>query len=525
MVDVLVLGAGAAGLTAALSLPKGLSVAVLTKDPSGGSTRWAQGGVAAVIDDHDSIESHVEDTLVAGAGLCCRDVVEYVVTNARESIDWLVEQGVAFTRSDANFHLTREGGHSHRRILHAADATGWAIQDALDQQASVSNNIQFHHNFIAIDLCIDQASGPAGKRVNGCYVLNKNTGRVETFLARAVVLATGGASKVYQYTSNPDGASGDGIAMGWRAGCRVANLEFNQFHPTCLFHPDAKSFLISEALRGEGGFLRLPDGTRFMPAFHARAELAPRDVVARAIDHEMKRLGVDSVYLDITHKSSEFIDSHFPTINQRLNELGINMKKDWIPVVPAAHYTCGGILVDLDGGTDLKGLYAIGEVSSTGLHGANRMASNSLLECIVYGRAAANHIAKTISRLDVHDSVRPWDASQVTDSDEDVVISHNWAEIRRFMWDYVGIVRTNKRLQRALNRTQLLEREIQDFYANYRVTANLIELRNIIVVAELIIKSALKRKESRGLHHTLDHPDLSEHPGDTILIPDHEIQP
>jgi len=521
-VDVLVLGAGAAGLTAALSIPKHLSVAVLTKDPSGGSTRWAQGGVAAVIDDQDSIESHVDDTLIAGAGLCHQDVVEHVVSSAREAIDWLVDQGVAFTKSEESFHLTREGGHSHRRILHAADATGWAIQDALDRQASEAENITFYHNFIAVDLCFDRGRGPRTRRVRGCYVLNKQTGEVDTFLAHAVILATGGASKVYKYTSNPDGASGDGIAMAWRAGCRVANMEFNQFHPTCLFHPDAKSFLISEAVRGEGGILRLPDGTQFMPGFDPRAELAPRDIVARAIDHEMKRIGADHVYLDITHRDPEFIKSHFPTIYQRLIELDIDMTKDRIPVVPAAHYTCGGVLVDLHGETDLAGLYAVGEVSSTGLHGANRMASNSLLECIVYGRSAAHHIALTVDADVAHLGVDQWDASQVIDSDEDVVIAHNWAEIRRFMWDYVGIVRTDKRLQRALNRVQLLAREIQDFYANYRITAHLIELRNLVVVAELIIRSALKREESRGLHFTLDHPDLSKHPDDTVLIPGKE---
>ncbi len=522
-VDVLIIGAGAAGLTAALSVPEHLSVAILTKDPSGGSTRWAQGGVAAVIDDEDSVESHVQDTLIAGAGLCHQDVVEHVVSNAREAIDWLIQKGVAFTKSDESFHLTREGGHSYRRILHAADATGWAIQHALDRQAISATNIAFYHNFIAVDLCFKRGLGPTTQRVSGCYVLNNQTGEVDTFLAHAVILATGGASKVYKYTSNPDGASGDGIAMAWRAGCRVANLEFNQFHPTCLFHPDAKSFLISEAVRGEGGILRLPDGTRFMPRFDSRADLAPRDIVARAIDHEIKRIGADHVFLDITHRDAQFIESHFPTIYQRLIELDIDMTTDWIPVVPAAHYTCGGVLVDSHGETDLPGLYAIGEVSSTGLHGANRMASNSLLECIVYGRATANHIAQTSQTGLEHATFTPWDASQVVNSDEDVVISHNWAEIRRFMWNYVGIVRTDKRLQRALNRSQLLAREIQDFYANYRVTTHLIELRNLVVVGELIIRCALKRKESRGLHFTLDHPDLSTDPYDTVLKPDLDL--
>lgn len=520
--DVLILGAGAAGMTAALSLPPHYRVAILTKDPAGGSTRWAQGGVAAVIDDQDSIASHIDDTLIAGAGLCHEDVVEYVVTEAREAIDWLVEQGVAFTRdadSDA-FHLTREGGHSHRRILHAADATGWAIQDALDRRAEQAPHLEFFHNYIAIDLIYDTARGSVGRHVRGCYVLNKHTGVIDTFAADAVILATGGASKVYKYTSNPDGASGDGIAMAWRAGCRVANMEFNQFHPTCLYHPDAKSFLISEAVRGEGGILRLPDGTAFMSGFDPRAELAPRDIVARAIDHEMKRLGLPHVYLDITHRGETFIADHFPTIRQKLLELDIDMTQDWIPVVPAAHYTCGGVLVDQHGETDLAGLYAIGEVSSTGLHGANRMASNSLLECIVYGRAAAAHItARLAPQNSRKQSLPAWDASQVTDSDEDVIITHNWAEVRRFMWDYVGIVRTDKRLTRALNRVVLLAREVQDFYANYKVTADLIELRNLVVVAELIIRCALRRQESRGLHYTLDHPDLSKHPKDTVLTP------
>ena len=521
-VDVLVLGAGAAGLTAALSVPNQFSVAVLTKDPVGGSTRWAQGGIAAVIDDQDSIASHVEDTLTAGAGLCHEDVVEQVVTAARDSIDWLVRQGVAFTKSEDSFHLTREGGHSNRRILHAADATGLAIQSALDYQASLANNVLFYHNFLAVDLCFGEGRGPSTQRVRGCYVLNKETGEVDTFLAHAVILATGGASKVYKYTSNPDGASGDGIAMAWRAGCRVANMEFNQFHPTCLFHPDAKSFLISEAIRGEGGILRLPDGSRFMPKFDSRGELAPRDIVARAIDHEMKRLGADHLFLDITHREASFIKEHFPTIHQRLLELNVDMTTKWIPVVPAAHYTCGGVLVDQHGETDLAGLYAIGEVSSTGLHGANRMASNSLLECIVYGRAAANHIKETIATEAPFSNVIPWDASRVIDSDEDVVISHNWAEIRQCMWDYVGIVRTDKRLQRALNRAQLLAREIQDFYTNYKITTQLIELRNLVVVAELIIRSAAKRKESRGLHSTLDHPRLSKYSEDTVLTPGKE---
>ena len=513
--DVLIIGSGAAGLSLALQLPQHYRVAILSKaDLNQGSTYWAQGGMAAVLHTRDTVDSHVEDTLVAGGGLCKRSAVEFTVQNSRGCVEWLVEQGVDFDlRDDQEFHLTREGGHSHRRIIHAADATGRAISEVLSERALAADNIEIFTHRVAVDLVVSEA------RCQGAYILDRKTERVDLYQAKAVILATGGASKAYLYTSNPDGASGDGIAMAWRAGCRVANLEFNQFHPTCLYHPQAKSFLITEAIRGEGGKLLLPDGTQFMHRFDERCELAPRDIVARAIDHEMKRLGSDCIFLDISHKSPEFLHSHFPTILARCLELGIDITKEPIPVVPAAHYTCGGIVVDTDGRTDVEALYAIGESSCTGLHGANRMASNSLLECIVYAQAAASHIQRTIS--DTPTPVEPpaWDESQVTDSDEDVVISHNWDELRRFMWDYVGIVRTDKRLQRAQHRAQLLQAEIAEYYSNYKVTNDLLELRNLAMVAELMIRCAISRKESRGLHYTLDYPKQLEVARDTTLTP------
>ncbi|WP_152221059.1 L-aspartate oxidase [Pseudomonas sp. SCB32] len=526
--DVLVIGSGAAGLTLALTLPAHLRIAVLSKgELSQGSTFWAQGGVAAVLDDTDTVESHVEDTLVAGAGLCREDAVKFTVEHSREAIQWLIEQGVPFTRDHEpgredggfEFHLTREGGHSHRRIIHAADATGAAIFNTLLEQARLRPNIELLSQRVAVDLITERKLGKKGQRCLGAYVLDRSTGEVDTFGARFTVLASGGASKVYLYTSNPDGNSGDGIAMAWRAGCRVGNLEFNQFHPTCLYHPQAKSFLITEAIRGEGGLLRLPNGERFMQRFHALAELAPRDVVARAIDHEMKRLGIDYVYLDISHKPAEFIREHFPTVYERCLDFGIDITHEPIPVVPAAHYTCGGVLVDQHGHTDVPNLYAIGETTFTGLHGANRMASNSLLECFVYARSAAADIVGKLAQAPIPAGLPDWDASQVTDSDEDVIIAHNWDELRRFMWDYVGIVRTNKRLARAQHRVRLLLDEIDEFYSNYKVSRDLIELRNLAQVAELIINSAMQRRESRGLHYTLDYPDLLPEARDTILAP------
>lgn len=524
--DVLIIGSGAAGLSLALRLAEHSSVTVLSKGPiSEGSTFYAQGGIAAVFDETDSIESHVEDTLIAGAGLCDRHAVTFVASNARSCVQWLIDQGVLFdTQVQANgeesYHLTREGGHSHRRILHAADATGKAVETTLVDKALAHPNIRILERSNAVDLIVSDKIGlPGTRRVVGAWIWNRNKERVETCSAKAVVLATGGAAKVYQYTTNPDVSSGDGIAMAWRAGCRVANLEFNQFHPTALYHPQARNFLLTEALRGEGAHLKRPDGTRFMPDFDERGELAPRDIVARAIDHEMKRLGIDCVYLDISHKPAEFIKAHFPTVYERCLDFGIDITQQPIPVVPAAHYTCGGVLVDQHGHTDVPGLYAIGETTFTGLHGANRMASNSLLECFVYARSAAADMLQRLPGTPLPESLPSWDASQVTDSDEDVIIAHNWDELRRFMWDYVGIVRTNKRLQRAQHRVRLLLSEIDEFYSNYKVSRDLIELRNLALVAELIIRSAMQRRESRGLHYTLDYPDLLPEARDTILVP------
>jgi len=520
--DVLVIGSGAAGLTLALHAAEHAHVTVLAKGPlPEGNTWYAQGGISAVLDDADSFESHIADTLSAGAGLCDPEIVRFTVEHGPESIAWLISLGVVFTREpeapDAPYHLTREGGHAHRRVIHADDATGRAVESTLLERATAHPDIELLENRNAVDLITVPMAG--GSRCAGAYVLDTARGGIDTFRARAVVLATGGASKVYLYTSNPDGATGDGIAMAWRAGCRVANMEFMQFHPTCLYHPRAKSALISEAVRGEGGRLLLPDGTRFMPRFDERAELAPRDVVARAIDHEMKRIGADCVYLDISHRDADFIRRHFPNIHARCLEFGIDMTREPIPVVPAAHYTCGGVLTERQGRTDVDGLYAIGETACTGLHGANRMASNSLLECLVFARAAAGDIAGRLEALAVAEGLAPWDESRVTDSDEEVVVSHNWDELRRFMWDYVGIVRSNKRLERARHRIDLLLGEIGEYYGNFRVTNDLLELRNLALVAELIIRSAAARRESRGLHFTIDYPDPAPGPARSVLSP------
>ena len=524
--DVLVIGSGAAGLSVALRLAEHHSVIVLSKGPvSEGSTFYAQGGIAAVFDETDSIESHVEDTLIAGAGIVERPAAEFVASNARQCVQWLIDQGVLFdthidSNGDESYHLTREGGHSHRRILHSADATGKAVETTLVSKALNHPNIHILERSNAVDLIVSDKIGlPGTRRIVGAWVWNRNEERVETCHAKAVVLATGGASKVYQYTTNPDISSGDGIAMAWRAGCRVANLEFNQFHPTALFHPQARNFLLTEALRGEGAHLKRPDGTRFMPDFDERGELAPRDIVARAIDHEMKRLGADCMYLDISHKPEAFIRQHFPMIYEKLLGLGIDLTKDQVPIVPAAHYTCGGVMVDEHGRADVDGLYAIGEVSYTGLHGANRMASNSLLECLVYGWSAAEDIAQRIPLIRAIDALPAWDESRVDDADERVIIQHNWHELRLFMWDYVGIVRSTKRLERALRRITLLQQEINEYYANFRVSNNLLELRNLVQVAELIVRCAMERKESRGLHYTLDYPDLLPESGPTVLAP------
>ncbi|MDG0972020.1 MAG: L-aspartate oxidase [Porticoccaceae bacterium] len=520
--DVLVIGSGAAGLTAALQLDKHLRIALISKAAlQGGASWYAQGGIAAVFDQNDSADAHVADTLTAGAGLCHEDAVRFVVENGPDAVNWLIDQGVDFTKNSdqKDYHLTQEGGHSHRRILHTADATGKEVTGTLVEQVINAANIDVYEEHCAVDLVTQADNDSRRIRCTGAYILDIKQDVVSLFQAKSVILASGGASKAYLYTSNPDGASGDGLAMAWRRGCRVANLEFNQFHPTCLYHPKAKSFLITEALRGEGAVLRLPDGSRFMKNFHPDGELAPRDVVARAIDHEMKRLGSDCMYLDISHKSADFIIEHFPTMYEHCLAFGIDITVDPIPVVPAAHYTCGGILVNHLGQTDLINLYAIGESAFTGLHGANRMASNSLLECLVYGRSAATEINRLTAAIDPPDSIPDWDESRVSSSDEDVVISHNWDELRRFMWDYVGIVRTNKRLERAQHRIKLLQKEIGEYYSNCKITRDLLELRNLATVSELIIRCALERKESRGLHYTLDYPKPSPIARDTIMVP------
>jgi len=524
--DVLIIGSGLAGLTAALRLAPTHRVAVVTKRGlSDGSSNWAQGGIAAVLAEGDSVQAHVDDTLVAGAGLCDLEATRFTVENAPAAIAWLRELGVPFSTENGTLHLTREGGHSHRRIVHAADATGAAVQATLTERARVTPGITLFENHMLVDLITDRKLPGAGvgrglQRCHGAYVLDVERDEVETFSAPHTVLATGGAGKVYLYTTNPDTATGDGIAAAWRAGCRVANMEFIQFHPTCLYHPHAKSFLISEAVRGEGGRLLLPPhlgSHRFMPDHDPRAELAPRDVVARAIDFEMKKHGLDCVHLDISHQSPAFLHAHFPNILARCAELGIDITKEPIPVVPAAHYTCGGVVTDLQGRTDVAGLYAVGEATCTGLHGANRLASNSLVECMVFANAAVQAIAQ--AEPVARPTMPLWDESRVTDADERVVISHNWDELRRFMWDYVGIVRTNKRLERAAHRITLLQREIHEFYSQFHVTRDLLELRNLVQVADLIVMSALLRRESRGLHYSRDYPEALPEAKPTVLVP------
>ncbi|MCK5813257.1 MAG: L-aspartate oxidase [Cocleimonas sp.] len=529
--DVLIIGSGAAGLSLALSLPETLHIAILSKDTlTEGSTVYAQGGISAVANKNDTIESHIADTLDAGAGLCSEKVVRKVVTQGPKALKWLLDSGVPFTKNETldsdgieGLHLTREGGHSERRVAHAADASGYAIETTLLERVKRRANISLFEFHIAVDLITSRKLKLLQRNnVNlGAYVLNRKTQKISIFRANFTILATGGASKVYLYTSNPDGASGDGIAMAWRAGCRVSNMEFMQFHPTCLYHPHAKSYLITEAVRGEGGKLLLPDGTRFMDKYDKRGELAPRDIVARAIDHEMKCLGIDSIFIDISHRSKKFITEHFPNVYATCEKFGYDMSKNPVPVVPAAHYTCGGVVVDEHGQTDIDNLYAIGECSFTGLHGANRMASNSLLECIVYGQFCAEDIIKKMDNKKTKAEIPEWDESRVTDSDERVIITHNWDEIRRFMWDYVGIVRTTKRLERARTRIDMLLQEIDEYYTNFRITSDLLELRNLAEVARLIIRSAQRREESRGLHYTLDYPkaDLSLEQVNSILDP------
>ena len=523
--DVLIIGSGLAGLTSALKLADHKKVLIVSKrEILDSSSQWAQGGVAAVMSNEDSVESHVKDTEFVGGGLTDPKVASFVASHGKEAIQWLNDLHVPFSRDDTThqFHLTKEGGHSHRRVVHAKDATGRAIQATLSEQVKAHANITILENHIAVDLITEKKSLKVdhikSNRCLGAYVLNNKTGKVITVSAQETILAAGGVSKVYLYTTNPDVSTGDGVAMAWRAGCRVANMEFIQFHPTCLFHPKAKSFLISEIVRGEGGLLKLPDGSRFMDEYDARGELASRDIVARAIDFEMKKRGIDCVYLDISHKSPDFIKSHFPTIYARCLELGIDITKEWIPVVPAAHYSCGGVMTNLAGQTDLAHLYAIGETAYTGLHGANRLASNSLLECLVFGEAVAKHILQ--SKVDSTSFELPhWDESRVTDADEEILITHTWNELRRFMWNYVGIVRTNKRLSRALHRIHMLRDEVHEFYTNFKVSHNLIELRNLLQVAELIVESAIARHESRGLHFSRDYPKQLKIAKPTIMTP------
>ena len=507
--DVLVIGSGLAGQSAALRLAEHCRVGLISKRTlEDSASSWAQGGIAAVLDSQDSVEAHIRDTLTAGAFLNDLAATRFVVENGKRSIDWLIEQGVPFSRESGNYHLTREGGHSARRVIHVADMTGLAVQEVLTAKVRKHPNITVLEQHIAIDLITGSKLGLSDQRCYGAYVLNNDNGDVLTIGASHTLIATGGAGKVYLYTTNPDTSTGDGIAMAWRAGCRIANMEFIQFHPTCLYHPQAKSFLISEAVRGEGGILRLPDGTRFMPEHDARAELAPRDVVARAIDFEMKKRGLDCVYLDISHKPADFLHEHFPNILARCLELGIDITQQPIPVVPAAHYTCGGVVTDLRARTGVAGLYVAGEAACTGLHGANRLASNSLLECLIFGETAVKDmLSQPKSTLP---TLPEWDESRVTDPDEEVVIAHNWDELRRFMWDYVGIVRTTKRLQRAQHRIRLLAKEINEFYSNFRISHDLIELRNLVVTADLIVRCALQRKESRGLHFSRDYPGMEK---------------
>ena len=521
--DVIIVGSGAAGLTAALALADRLKVLVLAKGSlTGGSTAWAQGGIAAVLDAGDTFENHIQDTMIAGAGLNRQETVEFVIARAPHAIDRLVDLGVPFNTNGDTLHLTREGGHSHRRIVHVDDATGWAVQAALVKAAQEHPNITLLPGQACIDLITGrhEARYSGSGRVWGAYALDEASGAVEAHTARATILATGGAGRVYQFSTAPRGATGDGIAMAWRAGCRVANMEMMQFHPTCLYHLDVKNFLITEAVRGEGGHLINPrTAKRFMPFYDDRMELAPRDVVARAIDSEIKRFGLDYVHLDISHMPRDFITGHFPNIHEKLLGLGIDMTAEPIPVVPAQHYTCGGIVTDLDGHTDLPGLYAVGECAESGLHGANRLASNSLLECFVFGEAAAADILARWGEFTEPPPVRGWDASRVTNSDEEVVIKQNWTEIRRFMWNYVGIVRTTRRLERAQHRISMLFEEVEDYYGQFRVTTDLVELRNLLQSADLIVRSALKRHESRGLHYTLDYPDTLPEACDTVLMP------
>ncbi len=509
--DVLIIGTGSAGLMSALQLSSDLSVALIAKDKIlESSSYYAQGGISAVLGSEDSFDNHIQDTLSTAVGLGDENAVRFMVENAPSAIHDLEHTGVEFTKKSHEYHLTTEGGHSHRRVAHVADKTGKSIQINLLDDVKSRSNITLFENYIAIDLLRND------NQCFGAYILNKQTNQVESFIANKTILATGGASKTYLYTSNPDTSTGDGIAMAYRAGCKIHNMEFTQFHPTCLYHPHAKSFLISEAIRGEGAKLRLPNGEKFMHDYDAREELAPRDIVARAIDSEIKKQGFDCVYLDISFKDKAWIKQHFPTIYKKCQSFGIDISTESIPVVPAAHYTCGGINTDLYGQTNIANLYAIGEVAHTGVHGANRMASNSLLECVVFAKSCAQYINKQELEKSLP-AFNEWDESRVAPSKEKVVVSHLWDEVRRIMWNFVGIVRSDRRLNYAKHRLEQIESEVDEYYSLYLISSDLIELRNLVKTAQIIIDSALERRESRGLHYNEDHPNTNSSAENTII--------
>jgi L-aspartate oxidase len=524
--DFLILGSGIAGLSLAIKASTLGSVVIVTKkEVPESNTNYAQGGIAAVTDKSDSFDEHINDTLICGAGLCNKEVVDFVVKEAPQRIQELINWGVQFTKSEAPpflYDLGREGGHSRRRVLHAKDLTGREIERALHEKVSALKNVRIFENHIGIDLVMQKDT--AGKTINclGAYVLDINNSEIDTFRAKYTILSTGGAGKVYLITTNPDIATGDGIAMAYRAGAKIANMEFIQFHPTCLFHPDAKAFLISEAVRGEGGILKLKSGATFMEKYHPMKSLAPRDIVAKAIDTEIKQAGDEYVLLDITHRDRDFLINRFPNIYNKCLEYGIDITSQPIPVAPAAHYICGGVAVDYYGKTSIDNLFACGEVSCTGLHGANRLASNSLLEALVYSHRVYLKIAKSFRQTELSDGfIAPWDPGDTSESRDSIVITNNWDEIRRCMWNYVGIVRTDKRLERAERRIDLIQREIDEYYWDYKVTKDLVELRNITTVAKLIVQSARARKESRGLQYNIDYPEtLKEFEKDTVLARD-----